>query len=193
MLNRLSPDSDLLDAIKLDDEKAFALLFDRYWSKIYSTSNRYLKDGSASSDIVHDIFLGIWLKRAELKITSLQAYLTTAARYRVYKQLEKGKKNILKYEKDLEIHDTCLINNQADSNFIFKDLEKEVNTYLSKLPNRCREIFILSRKEHLSNDEIAIKLGISKRTVENQLTHALRQIRLSLKDVSVILLLLYGI
>lgn len=67
-------------------------------------------------------------------------------------------------------------------NMAFRDLEFDMESSLSNIPKRCRQIFFMSRKELLSNDEIAGKLSISKRTVENQITHALKHLRLSLKD-----------
>lgn len=63
------------------------------------------------------------------------------------------------------------------------ELQEEIDQFLVKLPKRCQEIFCLSRRDNLSNDEIAARLEISKRTVENQLTYALHEIRLLRKDV----------
>ncbi|WP_369414055.1 sigma factor-like helix-turn-helix DNA-binding protein [Desertivirga xinjiangensis] len=70
------------------------------------------------------------------------------------------------------------------------DLETQLDAYLENLPKRCREIFFMSRKQMLSNDEIAAKLGISKRSVENQITFALKHLRVSIKDISIALILL---
>ena len=80
--------------------------------------------------------------------------------------------------------------NDGDLNIRYQDLEKIVDRELDKLPKRCKEIFTLSRRAQLSNDEIASRLEISKRTVENQLTHALRHLRLS---IPYFLLLLFAI
>jgi RNA polymerase sigma-70 factor (ECF subfamily) len=77
--------------------------------------------------------------------------------------------------------------NDGELNIHYQDLEKSVDKELEELPRRCKEIFTLSRREQLSNDEIAIRLDISKRTVENQLTHALRHLRLSMRHFLIIM------
>jgi RNA polymerase sigma-70 factor (ECF subfamily) len=77
--------------------------------------------------------------------------------------------------------------NDGELNIHYQDLEKSVDKELEELPRRCKEIFTLSRREQLSNDEIATRLDISKRTVENQLTHALRHLRLSMRHFLIIM------
>ena len=69
-------------------------------------------------------------------------------------------------------------------------MERSLTAYLGQLPARCREIFLLSRTQQLSNHEIADRLGISKRTVENQITAALQHLKLSLKHLMLLVLLL---
>lgn len=184
-------DSELWDFIIKEDAKAFTTLFERYWSKIYATAFSYLKDNEACAEIVNDIFINIWKKRHELQIVSFRAYLTAASRYHVYKKIK-----ILKASKIDLIENYDLVKNQevnlntADGKIGYQDLEKKIEVYLSDLPKRCREIFIMSRQQHLSNDEIAEKLNISKRTVENQLTHALKHLRVVLKVNSLVLIFL---
>jgi len=186
-------DLDLWEAIKMDNEQAFASLFNRYWSKLYSTAYSYTRDKEVCADIVHDIFLSLWTKRAELEIQSFTAYLTSATRYKVYKHLSASKSSIIDYKEEPEVFETASLVNDAENKLNRQDFETEIDNYLVDLPRRCREIFIMSRRLHLSNDEIAEKLGISKRTVENQITHALKHLRVSLKDLSVMLLLIESI
>jgi RNA polymerase sigma-70 factor (ECF subfamily) len=78
--------------------------------------------------------------------------------------------------------------NDGELNIRYQELEKSVDRELEELPRRCKEIFTLSRREQLSNDEIASRLDISKRTVENQLTYALRHLRLSMRHFLVLIL-----
>jgi RNA polymerase sigma-70 factor (ECF subfamily) len=184
------PDSDLWEAILRNDAKAFETLFERYWGEVYSTAFSYLKDKEACSEIVQDIFLNIWQKRNEFKINSFKNYLTSAARYHVYKRLKAKKASAILY---IEDYDFIKIQgsgaNYADANMAYQELEQSVETSLNNLPKRCREIFILSRMNNLTNDEIAEQLGISKRTVENQITHALKFLR-SLFKYSTLLVLI---
>ncbi|TDQ75997.1 sigma-70 family RNA polymerase sigma factor [Sphingobacterium yanglingense] len=187
-------DLELWKLIKLDDEKAFSLLFNRYSSRIYSKAYSYLKSSETSEQIAHDIFITIWNNRKTLEIKSFNNYITAAARYRVYKHISLNKVIPIDYKENIEDFNSFeSASNLGYSNLTYKDLEKEVDGYLDSLPKRCKEIFLLSRKYFLSNDEIAMKLGISKRTVENQITFALKHLRISLKDISIYLIILDGI
>ncbi|MRX46265.1 RNA polymerase sigma factor [Pedobacter puniceum] len=184
-------DNELWKLIKKHDQKAFRALFDMYWSKVFTTAFRYLKDKDTCTEIVNDLFLNIWNKREQLEIESLQAYLTSSARYHVYKKLKALKTSPLELVENYDLLiDKPENGNPIDDKIKYQELESRIDTYLTNLPKRCREIFIMSRKENLSNDEIAEKLNISKRTVENQLTHALKHLRNCLKDLSIILVLL---
>jgi RNA polymerase sigma-70 factor (ECF subfamily) len=89
---------------------------------------------------------------------------------------------------DLEM-DNLLDYNQGEHRIKNQELLQELDRYLEKLPKRCQEIFYMSRMDNLSNQEIAGRLGISKRTVENQITKALKHLRSCLKQLSTILCL----
>jgi len=189
-LNNCS-DSELWEEITRNNPKAFETLFERYWSVIYGTAFSYLKDRETCSEIVQDIFLNIWQKRSEFKIGCLKNYLTSAARYHVYKKLKAKKSSAILYIENYD-HFTIINNgtDRVDENITYLELEKTVETSLSDLPKRCREIFLLSRMSNLTNDEIAQQLGISKRTVENQITTALKFLRSILKNTAVIIFMI---
>ncbi|HEV2482401.1 MAG TPA: sigma-70 family RNA polymerase sigma factor [Puia sp.] len=191
-MNRLgqqATDAELWAAIRGGDESAFRMLYDRYWTVIYSTAFSYLHDRAACAEIVQTIFLGIWLKRQELNIGDFNPYLKAASRYQVYKRLKlKGTLRIL-YKDPLAESATRATRNQGEDNIRYQELQSSLEAGLQGLPERCREIFLLSRREQLSIAEIAERLDISRRTVENQLTRALQHLRHSLGDLFVILLL----
>jgi RNA polymerase sigma-70 factor (family 1) len=184
-------DSDLWLSISQDDSKAFALLFDRYWSKTYRTAFLHLRDKVACTEITHDIFLNLWLKRASLNIESFPGYLAASARYHIFKHIKVAKAIPLQYIEDMEHTGKAMHHNNGDQKIQYEELMNKVESYLNDLPKRCKEIFILSRMENLSNDQIANRLQISKRTVENQITRALQHLRVSLEEVSVFLILLH--
>lgn len=171
-------DAELWRQICLDNKKAFDTLFGRYWALIYDTAFAYLKDEDLASQIVHDIFLKIWQKRYSYQIKSFEAYLRVAARYHVYKELKARKSVSLVYIEDYtNVATAGRSQNDGEENIATVELEQALQKSLNQLPKRCREIFCLSRRSHLSNDEISKKLSISKRTVENQLTVALQYLR----------------
>jgi RNA polymerase sigma-70 factor (ECF subfamily) len=185
-------DSELWEAIAADSSKAFDVLFERYWTTIYATAFSYLKDPEICTQIVHDIFLKIWEKRGVYHISQFKPYLTSAARYHVYKHLKARKASALTYVEDYESFGRLQQSqNEGDEHLNYLELEHELNTTLIKLPKRCREIFALSRTDQLSNEEISERLGISKRSVENQLTTALQFIRTYLKYTVILFFLLY--
>ena len=180
-------DTILLNRMREGDSASFNTLFDRYWEMLYATVFSVCSDREVCSEIVHDIFLNIWLKREKLQIESFKAYILASARYHVYRHVKNARKNSLEYREELE-YSSRVSMNDGELNIRYRDLEKSVERELAELPRRCKEIFTLSRREQLSNDEIATRLDISKRTVENQLTHALRHLRLSMKHFLVLFL-----
>jgi RNA polymerase sigma-70 factor (ECF subfamily) len=181
-------DPELWLAIRNDDEQAFAVLFDRYWVRLYKTALRYLKDRENSEETVHDVFLNIWDRRHQLEIESIPNFLLTAIRYQIYNRMRAAKPPLTLVLNDLEM-DNLLDYNQGDHRIKNQELLRELDHYLEKLPKRCQEIFYMSRMDNLSNQEIAGRLGISKRTVENQITRALKHLRSCLKQLSTILCL----
>ncbi|HLA51804.1 MAG TPA: sigma-70 family RNA polymerase sigma factor [Flavitalea sp.] len=177
-------DHELWKAISENDHVAYTILFERYWAKVYTTAFSYLKNKDDSQEITTEIFLNLWLHRDHLDITSFNAYLRTAARYHVFRHLKKTKAAPVIYLNNFEtIHQPSCVN-EADENISSQELNNDVNRYLLDLPSRCQYIFQLSRRQHLTNDQIAALLGISRRTVENQLSHALQHLRTSLKHVA---------
>ncbi|TKC59991.1 sigma-70 family RNA polymerase sigma factor [Pedobacter hiemivivus] len=182
-------DAELWDAIKNNELKAFNILFDRYWSAIYKTAYNYNKDPEVCTEITHDIFLNIWNKRQSLEIHAIKAYLISSARYHVYKRERRVRAIDLKYVGNYIGVQENTTQNTAEEHFNYNELKTKINSYLEELPHRSKEIFLLSREEHLSNEEIADRLCISKRTVENQITNALKHLRISLKHFGIVMIL----
>jgi len=189
MLSKLLSDTELWAAIVMDDSRAFTALFDKYWSNLYTTAYGYLKDEAVCEEIVHDIFLTIWNKRKELHIDSFKSYLIASTRYQVYRHQKVIKRSPLQLTEEYNLTNELFCNNGGDEKVQYLELQHEIDARLKELPKRCQEIFAMSRYDHLSNDEIAQKLNISKRSVENQLTNALKFLRVVMKDIAVVLLI----
>lgn len=190
-----TPDAVLLVAVYNNDEKAFNLLFERHWSKVYTAIFKYVKDQEACLELTHDIFVNIWNKRHTLHIKSFKNYVITAGSYHGIRKRQSLKASQLMYIEDYEYTENMeySYNHHADFNegeisIDLCELNIEIDTLLNDLPKRCREIYTMSRKENLSISEIAERLNISKRTVENQLTCALKHLRTSLKYAGLILI-----
>ncbi|MBD8489165.1 RNA polymerase sigma-70 factor [Echinicola sp. CAU 1574] len=168
-----SPDQELLLLIKKGDTAAFDMLFNRHWETLYLKTFSLLRDPETCEDIIQDVFLRIWQNRKSIKINHFNSYLQTSARNGAFKILAKRKleANHLNTLTTLEL----LYNAEDEMNA--KELESQIMASLEHLPDRCREIFLMSRFENMSNTEIAKKLTLSNRTVENQLHRAIKHLR----------------
>ena len=169
--------------MKHDDGQAFHGIYERYWLSLYISAVKRARSKEDAKDIVQDVFVSIWTKRHSLVIsTSLSAYLFTAVKYKVINHIES---NIVKgnYLKSLE----CAVSAHDPSTgeiIIQRDLEQFVHVAISNLSPKMRQVFELSRQENLSNNEIAGRLNISEQTVKNQISKALKILRMRISDIS---------
>ena len=173
-------DNDLYHLIKKDNMQAFNALFNRYWKALLVYAYNILNDQLLSEDVVQDIFIGIWENRRSRTIHEMKAYLFKAVKIRSL--------NVLRNKKISARHITLFnslsrTSDQYDQNISYTEISDKVNSCVSKLPDRCEEIFRLSRFENLSHQQIAEKLNISIQTVKNQITKALSLLRYELNDV----------
>jgi len=182
-------DSDLWKEIVNDDYRAFTVLYDRYWFVVYKTAGKYIKDQETCEEAVHDLFLNIWNRRQYLNIEDFSSYLKTSMRYHVYRLLNKASASVITYVDEYPEGLALTRENDGNAKLLYLDLEKELEERLKPLNKRTAEIFLLSRKEQLSNAEIAERLGISKRSVENQVTKALKFLKTYYNLMAVWLLL----
>lgn len=168
-------DQELLSRLQSSDEAAYRLLFDRYYEKMVISALQITKDSNIAKDAAQEVFLALWKNRERTQIKqSLTAYLKRGV---INRSL-----NILKSRK-LHSGNTVPeaialpIPSKADQTLELQDLQKRVHKAIDKLPDRCREVFVLCRFEELSHKEIAAQLNISTKTVENQMTKALKFLR----------------
>ena len=178
-------DAELLLLLKEDNRNAYDAIYKKYWSKLYISAYNLLRDRMGAEDVVQEVLVQLWLKRSTNTIEILSAYLYGAVRFQVLKAIRDGKARQGLFE-DIENLDEAYVlsvENIAEQHLIEQDINRNYERGLAELPEKCREIFLLSRNEYLSNKEIAERLGISLKTVENQMTIALRKLRASMGDV----------
>ncbi|MFV0247967.1 MAG: RNA polymerase sigma-70 factor [Tenacibaculum sp.] len=177
----------LLSELHKGNQKAFKKLFELYWEPMFVSAKTILGDQSLAKDIVQDIWIGLWQHREHTEIKNFEAYIFNAVKKRSFKYFRD--KKLLPVH--LEVIET--LQPIAEPDFIneqnLEHTETLIEQSLNKLPKRCKQIFELSRMQHYSNEEIAIRLGVSKRTVENQISLAIKSIRTSL--ISIFLTALY--
>jgi RNA polymerase sigma-70 factor (ECF subfamily) len=181
-------DRDLLRQVGSGDQKAFAVLFDRHWKRLYYAALHVIDDRDVAEDIVQDCFISLWEKGAHKAIDNVEAYLYQSVKYKCFMHLRSGA--ISKKHLD-RITTLSAAHNSTEEAIDERELQEVLNHSMATLPEKCRQIFYLSRFESLPNKKIAEQLHISPKTVENQITKALRILRLSVdKMISVILVLL---
>jgi RNA polymerase sigma-70 factor (family 1) len=171
------PDAKLLDLLRLDDRKAFEILYNKYSGKIYYAAYNLFRDKDVCEDLVQELFIDLWAKRSRLHIASLEWYLKVAVKNRVLMYIRTQKATL-----DVSVIEVLAEKYSADSQLLQHDIARVLDINVAQLPEKCRQIFTLSRKNYLSNKEIASRLNISIKTVENQITIALRHLRHGLTD-----------
>jgi RNA polymerase sigma-70 factor (ECF subfamily) len=171
------------------DQTAFELLFHFYYPGLLVFTRKILLDADEAENIVQDFFVYLWQNKNKIKDSStLKGYFFMSVKNRALNFIKSRKiKEKTITELKLLVEQDPLY--QPDL-FIESELQGKINKALNKLPNRTREIFVLSRTKGYSNDEIAEMLDLSKRTVETQISNALKILRVELKDYMFIMLIL---
>lgn len=175
--------------IKNGDECSFELLFRKYYIRLCSFANKFLNDPEEAREIVQEVFLKLWEVREDINPDdSITSYLFMIARNKSINKLRR--RNVeSKYTRILQ---TAYAENREISphdSFLVNELDNEFTIAVEKLPTKCKEIFALNRVEGFSYTEIASMLHISVKTVEAQISKALRILRLELKDYLIMLVL----
>lgn len=171
----------LFAEMKMGDKNSFNYFFDYYYSGLCVYAKNFTCDLNVSEEVVQDVFVRFWEKRQNIKIESSVRFYLFRTVYNQCMNLLKHKKVELKYIQNQKHREDYLYEEQW-SLYNETELRQALDNAISKLPERCREVFVLSRFENLKNKEIAEKLGITEKTVENQINKALKVLREELKD-----------
>jgi RNA polymerase sigma-70 factor (ECF subfamily) len=172
-------DKALLEQAKIGDHAAFGQLFDKYWEDLFRMAYKRLRSKEGAEDIVQDVFLSLWNNIQQVEIEgSLGAYLFISLRNKIFNYYEKQSVR-LKYllrQPFNPVQSEDLICSNINS----KELRQVVAAEVGRMPPKMKEIYLLSREQHLPVSDIAAMLSIAPQTVKNQLNQALDRIRVSL-------------
>jgi RNA polymerase sigma-70 factor (ECF subfamily) len=172
-------DEELLSLINSGNQQAFVCIYDRYWSEMYTCAFQIFPHRETCEDLIHDVFLYLWNSKELLQIRSVRDYLYIAVKNRSLNKIRSKHSHVGIID---EGHNNIPSDISSDENLAVKEIKEVFEAAISELPDKCKEILIMSRKEHLSNKEIASKLGISPKTVENQINIGLKKIRLGMTE-----------
>lgn len=172
-------DPELLVKVKQGDQRAFKACFNQYYAELTGFALKWMKDQDNAEEVVQDVFVRFWEQRETIEIQySLKAYL--------YRSVQHACLNQFKHEKVKDKHRqyTLQVTSEAENSDYMEVLElnEKIQNTIDELPDRCRQVFLLSRNNGLKYSEIAEKLDISIKTVENQMGKALKTLRQNLTE-----------
>ena len=170
------------------DEAAFEQVFKTHFKRLHAYAFTILKDEVEAEEMVQQVFFKLWERNETLSLSgSVSSYL--------YRAVHNESLNYIKHQKvrsNHQLHVVYSMKNEVEhpaKKIMAGELEKKIHSALNELPEQCRTIFQMSRFDELKYREIADKLGISVKTVENQMGKALKLLREKLVDFLVFILI----
>ncbi|SDC38151.1 RNA polymerase sigma factor [Niabella drilacis] len=179
---------ELLRLVAAGDERSFRVLFEEYKDRFYAVALKMTASDVIAEEMVQDIFIKIWQKRAELAtIEHLDAYFFTT----LYRQVYKYYKKLALDRKLLKlIAESPRFHNITEETLLLRESERLINEAVTKLPQQQQKVFRLSRQDGFSREQIAEQLHISPNTVRNHLADATRFIRTYLDKAALVYMLM---
>jgi RNA polymerase sigma-70 factor (ECF subfamily) len=178
----------IIRRLKQDEKSALDDLFGYYYPRLFHFSKSILKIETEIDDILQEVFVKLWLNRQKIgNVETFNSYIFTITKNEVLNLIRTNQRNN-SFKNEL-FQRTVVEEFQLQSQLEFNEVKSGIDQVVSQLPEKRRQIFILSRTEGLSNKEIAQQLNISEKTVEDHITHAIKKIKTSLKEMGVISLL----
>lgn len=186
VLSSLLSNSELLNLLKEGDMLAFDAIYERYCKRIFAFVVRYVKSETDAEEIVQEVFLKIWENKNKIDVySSFESYIFTISYNSTISLLRKRvtEKKYIDYLKNLQVAENVF---ELTDEVYYTELNGQIQSLLSELTPRQKEIFLLSREEGLTHDEIAKKLGISSNTVKNHIVTTLNFLRTKIDNGLVI-------
>jgi RNA polymerase sigma factor (sigma-70 family) len=166
-------DHELVQLLKQKDARAFNEIYDRYWKKMLLVTWNHSRNDFVAKDLVQEVFINLWEKGSKLEIQNLAAFLATSVKFEVFKYYQKELRRSELAKQNYHFEDLSLDEGVLDARF----LQDFINKVVEDMPERCKLVFHYSRNLGLKNFEIAEKVNIAEKSVENTLTRALKIIR----------------
>ncbi len=175
-----------INKFKEGDIHVFELIFNSYYKSLVNYANTLLNDADEAEDIVQQAYIMLWEKRSALEIhTSLRAFLYKSV-YNASLNKIKQQKVRSAYAKGVQVNNNIGVHHEQ---LVEKELQKRIDEAIDLLPEQCSKIFKMSRFEQMKYHEIAGQLGLSIKTIENQMGKALKILREQIKEYLPILII----
>lgn len=172
-------DADLITQLRLDNEDAFTEIYHRYWEVLLNAAYQRLRSREDAEEAVQEIFVNLYFRRKEINLKcTLEAYLKTALRFKV---IDTYRQQQLRNNHAEHTIAEGLNYQVADDQLEIKEFKQRILSACGKLPQKCREVFIMFRFEELSHQEIAERTAISVSTVKKHLHKAMLFLRKEFK------------
>lgn len=165
---------ELLHLVKDSDRCAFDELYGRTWKNLYIQSLNKLRNEDLAKDVVQEVFIDLWNKRSSRDIHNIEQYLAQAVKFKVIDQFRKKDFFVAEIE---DFVDVIADSNLSDNSLLDKELNELLERWISQLPRKRREIFLLRHEQGMSTHEISKLLNISAKTVQNQLLNTISFLR----------------
>lgn len=163
-----------------DDEKAFAELFKRYWRKVHAMTHARVRSKAVTEEIVQELFIALWDKRATQSIKHLSSYLYQAVKFKVLNHIESKlvQEKYWSFYRNFIPQKEDVTANTVEYNDLLEAIEQGMNT----LPEKSKKVFRLNRLEGHSVPEIASLLNLSEKAIQYHLTQSVKKLRVHLKN-----------
>lgn len=177
-------DQQLLLRLREGDWHAFDLLYEKHWDKVYEQAFKKLHDGTLAKDITQEVFISLWTHKETNYIDNLEAYLFSACRNNVFRQLKLDQRFLPITDLIMEVRTYYP---QADAALLEKEFFAAYESLVNALPPAQQTIFRMRYHEDLNTTQIADELKLSRKTVQNQLARALSLLKASLLSIAFIM------
>ena len=186
----LLSDNTLLSYLRNGDNLAFEEIYKRYWQALLNATFKRLQNKDASMDVLQNVFTDLWAKKETSEIQNLKAYLFQATRFQSYKYFSRNHHNSPFYNL---LDDLLVSSSSADEILMDKEMDGLLQQWIEALPGKRKKIFLLHFKDKLSTHEIAGQLGVSQKTVQNQLGIAGNWMKKNIESLLLLVVLLHAI
>ncbi len=183
-------DEDLIRLLQIGDRKAFSVLYDRYWLDLVKKAVFKLGNQDDAEEVVQNVFVNIWKWRQSIHLKGyFKPYLYRILKNEVFRFIA----DRLKEKNHIQLDEISGLDAPSDISQMkqleFKELQDQIDFHIQGLPEKCRLIFQMSREDGLTAKQIANELQISPRTVETQLSKAVRKLKDAIQRLNILLFL----